>query len=399
MSATSTAQGRAITVCAIVLLGLNLRPVLATISPLLDAIQAGTGVSDTVAGLLTTLPILAMGLGALSGAALHRTIGERWGITLGIVVIGLACLLRWIGPGIGGLLLTAVLAGLGIAIIQALLPYFIKRTFTADPSRIMGLYVTAIMAGAAIGSAAAPRLSLSNGWAFALGIWLVPAFAAALLWQPVALQNRMQSAFHSAVALDSPHTNLWRQPRTWTLTLFFAGGTGIFTLLLAWLPPYYTSLGWSPSAAGLMMGGITLTEVCAGLAISAWINRFPDRRGPLLFVLICLLAGAILLIFAPAAMAALTAVLLGIGVGSLFPLTLIVTIDHRQNPAEAGALASAVQGGGYLVASLMPLIAGVVRDQVSDLTPVWWGTASGVVILMFVAMRFAPSTYRHTTAE
>lgn len=398
VSFKSTVQGRVIAVCAIVLLALNLRPALSGISPLLDAIQASTGINGTVAGLLTTLPILAMGVCALLGEALNNRLGERWGISLGVVFIALACAFRIPGPGAQGLLLSAVLAGSGIAIVQALMPYFIKRTFPEDPSRITGLYVTAIMAGAAVGAAVAPPLADLTDWGISLGLWALPAVAALLLWQSVAGRYRTSRAQpRRGVACGSAGTPakrpLWRELRTWELIALFGLGTGAFTLLLAWLPPYYTALGWNPAAAGLMLGGVTLTEVCAGLAISAWIGRFPDRRGPLLFVQTSLLAGLALLILAPHLTVAVC-ILLGIGVGSLFPLTLIVTIDHRDDPAEAGALAAAVQGGGYIFASLMPVLAGMLRDRFNDLTQAWVAMGIGVLLLMLMTLRFSPASAR-----
>lgn len=407
-------QGRVLALLAILLLGLNLRPALAGISPLLDAIQATTGINGTVAGLLTTLPILAMGLCALMGEALNARLGERAGIALGVALIAVACAWRFVTPGAEGLLSSALVAGGGIAIVQSLIPYVIKRGFPEDAGRITGLYVTAIMAGAALGSALSPPLADRFGWGVALGLWAMPAVAALLLWQPAARRLRTSRAsrtscarrgglrFSSSQASNSQAkgetapaspASLWSSLRTWELVVFFGLGTGAFTLLLAWLPPYFTAMGWSPVASGLMLSGVTLTEVCAGLAVSTFIGRFPDRRGPLLFVLTSLLAGLTLLILAPQWTVAVC-ILLGLGVGSLFPLTLIVTIDHRDDPREAGALAAAVQGGGYIIAAAFPLLAGMLRDHFNDLTHAWVAMGVGVVVMMLMTLRLSPASYR-----
>ena len=74
--------------------------------------------------------------------------------------------------------------------------------------------------------------------------------------------------------------------RAWLLMLFFGIGTGAYTLVLAWLPPFYTELGWSAAHSGLLLGALTLVEVLAGLVVSSIINRFPDRRPLLLAVLL-----------------------------------------------------------------------------------------------------------------
>ncbi|MFY0590199.1 MFS transporter, partial [Burkholderia pseudomallei] len=72
---------------AVVLVGLNLRPALASIGPLLDTIQRASGLSDSAASLLTTLPILLMGALGLVAPWLARRVGVRAGVGLGVALI------------------------------------------------------------------------------------------------------------------------------------------------------------------------------------------------------------------------------------------------------------------------------------------------------------------------
>ena len=82
----------------LVVLGLNLRPILSSISPLLGEIRQATGLSFQSSALLTSLPVVCMGLVALVGVRVEAQLGERRGIGLGLVII-----LAWRGadPGIG----------------------------------------------------------------------------------------------------------------------------------------------------------------------------------------------------------------------------------------------------------------------------------------------------------
>ncbi|MFM2088286.1 MAG: hypothetical protein RLZZ237_3155, partial [Pseudomonadota bacterium] len=320
------AASTALLIAAIILLGLNLRPILAAIGPLLDSIQAATGISSADAGLLTTVPVFAMGLCALLGAQLQKRLGVVRGIGLGIAIITLACALRWPLHDSAGLIATAALGGLGIALVQALLPAFIKRHFPERAGQLMGFYTTGIMGGAAIAAASASPLAQALGWQVLLALWALPALAAALLWRRASASRRDVS---SGVGASLPV----KAPRAWLLMVFFGIGTGAYTLVLAWLPPFYTELGWSAAESGLLLGGLTLVEVLAGLVVSSIINRFPDRRILLLTVLLSVLAGLACLILAPAQLAIPAMVLLGIGIGSLFPLSLIVSMDHVRDPA------------------------------------------------------------------
>jgi CP family cyanate transporter-like MFS transporter len=380
---SSPLPSSALLVAAIILLGLNLRPILAAIGPLLDSIQASTGLSNADAGLLTTVPVFAMGVCALAGAQLQRRLGVARGIGIGIAIIAAACALRWPLHDSGGLIATAALGGLGIALVQALLPAFIKRHFPERAGQLMGFYTTGIMGGAAIAAASASPLAQSWGWQALLALWALPAVAAALLWRRAAA-SRVDVAGGAGASLPVGSS------RAWLLMVFFGIGTGAYTLVLAWLPPFYTELGWSAADSGLLLGGLTLVEVLAGLAISSVIHRFPDRRILLLSVLLAVLAGLACLIVAPAQLAIPAVILLGCGIGSLFPLSLIVSMDHVRDPAGAGALLGFVQGGGYIIASSMPFIAGLIRQHSSSLAQAWMVMAGGVVLLLLIAVRFAP---------
>lgn len=361
---------------AVVLVGLNLRPALASIGPLLDTIQRASGLSDSAASLLTTLPILLMGALGLVAPWLARRVGVRAGVGLGVALIGLACAARVAAGAPAALLASALCAGLGIAAAQALLPAFIKTQFAARAGSVMGFYSTSIMGGAVFASVATPFAAHAIGWA-------LPAAAAALLW-PLATRATARPA-HARPAARRAHG-----ARAWLLAAFFGLGTGAYTLVLAWLPPYYVSLGWSPEAAGGLLGGVTLAEVVAGLTVSALVERLPDRRPALFTALVSLFAGLIALIAAPLGLALPASLLLGLGIGALFPLSLIVTLDHASSAAEAGALTGFVQGVGYLIAGLFPFVAGVIRQSVADLSPAWGFMAAVCIAMAAMAARFAP---------
>lgn len=378
-------------IVAIILVGLNLRPVLASIPPLLDLVQSATGMSNTAAGLLTALPVFVMGLGALSVAPLHRLLGEKLGVVAGLALITAATAARGWAGDTGLMLATGVIAGLGIAVTQALLPLYIKtRMFkthmSAGSSAVMGIYSTAIMGGAAVASVATPVLAEQVGWLDALALWAAPAAAALLCWL---LVNASMPRVTSTATADTRHVRTSRS-RCWLLAVFFGLGTGAYTLVLAWLPPYYTALGWTPVSAGRLLGAVTAAEIVAGLAVSLCIGRLHDRR-PALFVAIgALMLGLIGLIAAPATLAWPAAVLAGLGIGALFPLSLIVTMDHATTPREAGRLASFVQGVGYLIAALFPFAAGLIRQRLQDLTPAWILMALICLILAAMALRLRP---------
>ena len=365
------------------IVGLNLRPILASVGPLFSVLQREAGLTATHFSLLTTLPVAMMGLAALCGPWLLARIGAVRGIMLGLFILLVACSLRGFSTSLTGLMGTALLGGASIGTIQALMPALIKKAYTQTASTIMSLFSTGIMAGAAVAAASAEPLFSWLTLKPALAMAGVLALLALMLWLPLVKQPQGEQTAHESVTLSSSRTGL--------LLLFFGVGTGAYTLVLAWLPPLYIQAGWSARSSGYMLAWLTLTEVAAGFAVSALIGKFPDRRVPLITVLLLLLAGLLCLVFSPGTTPVLSTLLLGIGIGALFPLSLIVTFDHARTPAQAGKLLSKVQGGGYMIAALMPLVAGIVRDSSVSLTSAWLVMSAGVVLLIAIAFTFKPA--------
>lgn len=355
------------------LIGLNLRPIMAAVGPLLDMLQQDLGLSSTQASLLTTLPVLLMGVCALAGPWLQRWIGEVRGIALGMLFIVLASAARLVIDSSVGMIASAAVAGTGIAMVQALMPAWLKRHHPLRAGSLMGLFTTGIMGGAVLAAAGAAPAADIGGWRVVLGIAMLPALLALIAWLRFA-GGRQRHA-------DVPVLP-YRSRKAWMLLVYFGIGTSAYTLVLAWLPVYYIDLGFSAAHGGYLLGAVSAMEVVAGLAVSALVHRFPDRRPLLTGVLALILAGLGCLIVAPVSLMLPAVVLVGLGIGALFPLSLIATLDHAESPAQAGALLAFVQGGGYAIAALMPLLAGVIRDHSATLQWAWICMLAGMLVVL-----------------
>ncbi|UST96780.1 cyanate transporter [Pseudomonas siliginis] len=375
-------------ILAIILVALNLRPSMAAIGPLLSAIRGDIPLSFTLASLLTMLPVMAMGLAMFFGLRISQRLGEQRTVLLSLLVIGLASLSRLFIDSAGELIVSAILAGIGIALIQALMPALIKTRFADNVALCMGIYVTSIMGGAAIAASFAPLVMVQTGsWRVGLAIWAALALVALLVWclQPAQALSR--------VTQREPFIT---RRRAWLLAIFFGLGTASYTCVLAWLAPYYVEKGWSEQTAGLMLGFLTAMEVISGLVVPAIANRSRDRRGILAVLLLLIIGGFCGLILAPPSLALLWPCLLGLGIGGLFPMSLIVALDHCDEPQRAGGLTAFVQGIGYLIAGLSPLLAGIIRDRLGSFEGAWWALTAVVVLMLLMVVRFNPRDYtRH----
>jgi CP family cyanate transporter-like MFS transporter len=154
--------------------------------------------------------------------------------------------------------------------------------------------------------------------------------------------------------------------------------------------------GWSEQNAGLLLGLLTAMEVVSGLLTPAIANRSRDRRWVLVVLLALIMGGFCGLILSPQHLSLLWPCLLGLGIGGLFPMSLIVSLDHIDNPQRAGGLTAFVQGIGYLIAGLSPLIAGMIRDQLGSFEWAWWSLTGVMALMLVMVLRFNPRHYaRH----
>ncbi|MEH6560194.1 MAG: cyanate transporter [Marinobacter sp.] len=378
-------------IASIVLVALNLRPSMAAIGPLLSKIQEDVPLSFTTASLLTMLPVLAMGAAMFAGIRVARVVGEHRAISLSLVTIAIATAARLFADNSYELIATAVVAGVGIALAQAVMPALIKDRFPDNVPLLMGLYVTSIMGGAALAASFSPFvMEKMGGWRIGLSIWAVLAMVSLLLWSSQKTAIGVLSLSRDKVARDRHFEN----PRSWLLAVFFGIGTASYTCVLAWLAPYYVEKGWSEQSAGLILGFLTAMEVISGLITPAIANRSQDRRVVLIALLMFIIVGFVGLALIPETLSLIWPCLLGIGIGGLFPMSLIVAMDHIDNPMRAGGLTAFVQGIGYLIAGFSPLFAGLARDQLDSFGWAWITLAGAMVLLIGLAIRFNPKRYR-----
>src|SRR4029453_16152278 len=81
----------------ILLLAANLRPSLTSVAPLIGEIRVDTGISRGVAGLLTTLPLLAFSLLSPVAPLVARRFGMERVLLASLLVLRAGIILRWAG--------------------------------------------------------------------------------------------------------------------------------------------------------------------------------------------------------------------------------------------------------------------------------------------------------------
>lgn len=351
----------------LVLVALNLRPALSSMAPVLGQVSDGLGLSAAQAGLLTTLPVLCLGLFAPLAPMLARRLGSER-VVLGILAtLALGIVLRSV-LGTTGLFLGSLVAGASIGIIGVLLPGIVKRDFPQHAGTLTGVYTMALCLGAAMAAGATVPLAhaLGDNWAPALGFWMLPAVLAMLVWLPQARNG------HGVHKVAYRVRGLWRDPLAWQVTLYMGLQSSLAYIVFGWLPSILIGRGLSPTQAGLVLSGSVIMQLVSSLAAPWLATRGRDQRLAIVVVMLVTLCGLFGCLYAPLSGLWGWAVLLGLGQGGTFALALTLIVLRSRDAHVAANLSSMAQGVGYTLASMGPFAVGLVHDLTGGWNALGW---------------------------
>jgi len=377
----------------IAILAMTLRPTLTSAGPVLDDIRLATGLGLQGASLLTVLPMFCMGVFPLLLPWLGRYLSENAWIAGGLFAIALAGVWRlWLGSG-WELIISALVGGTGIAIVQAMAPGIVKRWYPQRVPVAMGVYSASLMTGGGMAAILTPLVAKHyNSWQAGLGMWFIIPVIAMLLWW-------LRPREHMEAKHSSVKRNFFINQRAWLLAAYFGLANGGYACMIAWLPSYAQNLGWSAQNSGELIGVMTVFQVIGALGAPLLSSTRIDRRPWLLAAVAIQLVGFIGLIVLPEPMMNVWVGLIGCGLGACFSLTLTVALDHLVNPKLAGVLTAFVQGVGFIITAIIPYVAGVLLDLTHSYQASWLMLVITLIAMLIMTTKFSPASYSKAMSD
>ena len=377
---------------ALIAVAANLRTAITSVPPLLDVISADLGLSHAAAGALTTLPVLCMGLFAPVASVVAHRLGAVAAVLAAILAILAGTASRFAADSWPILYAGTAVAGVGIALAGTLLPRLVKTFFPPERAGLVtGLYMLAMMGGAALSSAlSVPLADRLGSWQASLGSWSVIALVGTLAWAPF---TRRANPHHTPDEAG-PGRLPWRHRTAWLVAAYLALQSWAFYSAVTWLAPTYVEQGWSPSAAGYLAAVFSGTQIVSGLLGPVLSDRTADLRRLLLPVAALGTLGCIGIWVAPLAAPWLWASVVGLGQGAAFSLGLVLLVRYSATPEASGRLTGMAFFASYSIASLGPLAMGLVRDVTGGLSLVWAVLAAAGVVQALVVLRLRPGLRR-----
>ncbi|MEV6527200.1 MFS transporter [Longispora sp. NPDC051575] len=349
-------EGTGLVLLGIVLVALNLRPAVTSLGALLDEVRAGLHLSGTMAGLITTLPVLSFAAFGSITPRLARRFGPHRILSSAVALLSLGLLARALTDSAWVFFGTSALALAGIASANVLLPGLVKRHFPTKVGLVTGVYTMTLTLGTAIAAATTvPMANALGGWHWGLAVWAAVAAIAVLPWLFLRRHDRAGLATTVAASPVKPA----RTRIGWALAVFFGAQSLSAYVVMGWLPQLYRDAGFSAQTAGLLVAGLMAIGVPLALFMPALAARRPDQRPVVLVLVTATALGYLGLIFAPHAGALLWTVLLAVG-QSAFPLTLAMIGLRSRTPEGTVTLSAFAQSAGYLMAAAGPMLVGAL---------------------------------------
>jgi CP family cyanate transporter-like MFS transporter len=364
-------------IAGIILIAVNLRTSIASVGPLIPFIRADLGLSNGLAGFLTTLPLLTFATFSLFTPAIGKRLGMGRAIFLAMILLGLGMILRVTG-GIELLLIGTGITGIGIVIANVLLIPLIKVRLPEKLGLMTALMATimSLFAAVAAGTSVPLAVDLNLGWRGSLAFWSIFILIAMVLWIP---QIRRPKA-----GLDSdqsPAKNVWKSRLAWHVTLFMGCQSVMYFTLTAWLPDMLISRGWSPVEAGAVSAVTQLLGLIGSYFAPAILIRQKQQSTFTLIVGIMYLIGFTGLFFHLDWLTYLSLGIIGISMGASLSIGYTLISLRTAEDATTAKLSAMVQSSGYYLAALGPFLFGVSLDLFNN-----WNFL--IVFMLFFTAQF-----------
>ena len=377
---------------AVISAAANLRAGISSLGAVLEQVMASFQAPASVAGVLTAMPGFAFAIMGLAAVPIARRFGLSFTLFAGMVamLVGLAfrpLIGNHLPGGMGTfIVLTALVVG-GIALLNVLLPAWIKQHAPRRSVVLMSCYSGFLGLSGAVAPLSALWFSGEDAWRPALGIWALLAAAQVVVWilvlnrvgvdkpakPPVAQPtNPSTESMPTTAAADTEvdvdpaavankiaSTSLWRSPTAVAMMVLFGLQSSNAYVQMGWLPQMYIDQGVSPGRAAVGLAVLGTVNVIGGVSMPFLVARIRDLRPVIVVFGVLTTVGYLGVMFAGAVAPESWAIVLGLG-GMCFPTILALLAARTRTPEVTARLSGFVQPYGYLLAGILPLLIGFV---------------------------------------
>lgn len=379
-------RGRVVVLLGISLAALNLRTAVASVSPLLETIRADVVITDSQAGILGMVPVLAFAFFGSITPPISRKIGLEPLTIIAMLVAAAGVLMRSTADSAPVFIIWSVVALGGMGAGNVLLPPLVKRYFPDRIGVVTAIYTTLIAISTALPPLFVVPMAQAFGWRVSLGQWMIIGVLAAIPWIIVVIGSvRGRRQVSEILRHESPAPpkdkvrtrgggRIWRSPTAWALGFFFAANSSNSYAMFAWMPLILTDAGIDDAAAARWLAFYAAFGILTSLGAPVLAARMKNPY-PMVVVFASLtVAGYAGMILSPASGTLVWVTATGIGAGT-FPMALALVNLRSRTAVGSTTLSGFAQGVGYTFAALGPLCVGLLYDATGG-----WSIPLGALI-------------------
>lgn len=364
--------GRAMAIVGILLVAINLRTAVASISPIISLVSGDIPLDSVGIGLLGTLPPIVFAASGLLAPPVARRLGLETTFVLACLAIVVGEVLRAVSQNFPTLLAGSAVSLAGMGFANIMLPPAVKKYFPDRIGPVTAAYATLLAISVSVPPLIAAPVAAAAGWRVSIGAWAVLGVLAVVPWlalRATAARRTARDVEQNIVAAPPELLGSMRHSRTAiALAVMFSVCALNTYAFFAWLPELVRDrAGSTPTEAGALLFLFGIVGLPLALIAPLLAARVRNVGTVIVTGVVMFVSGYLGLLLLPTVATWLWVLLAGLG-AIMFPLGLALVGLRTRGPAGAVAVSGFAQAIGYLSAALGPLLCGVLHDATDGWT-------------------------------
>jgi len=365
-------------IVAIIFLASTLRTPLTGVGPVISSIRDGLGISNVLAGFLTTIPLLAFAGVSPFAPRISRRLGIEKTLFYSVILLTIGISIRSLGTT-SLLIFGTILIGVAISFGNVLVPSLFKLKYPLHIGLLTGIYTVSmnISAAIAVGISNPIATNTSWGWQGALAVSVILTLITLIIWSPLLHGEKVNLSLNSAGSTNSTEIKIWKKPLAWAIALSMGFQSLLFYCSISWLPEILISQGYTAQNAGWMTSVMQMAQIPMTFMIPIIAEKLKSQRLFVYMFTILYIIGFTGLWLELTHLTVVWMICIGLAGGASFGVIMMLFTLRTRTAYEAAQISGFAQSIGYLLAAAGPVLLGFLHD----VTASW----SSSIILFIIA--------------
>lgn len=383
---------KVIILLGIIFLGMVLRTPITSVGAIIGPLKKLLEINNTVAGLITTIPLIAFAIFSPLVAKISNKIGLEKTIFLATIVASIGLLLRfYINTSI--FFVTTFIIGVGITVGNVLLPGLTKKYFPENLGVMTGFYAVVMNISASIAAGISyPILNTNIGGekfstGLAVNIWLIISLINIIIYSVIIKNNKVEKIDNKKIGSKGYLKSL----KMWSVMLSMGLQSALFYCSVSWFAEIMISKGFTPSEAGLLLSISQFAQFPSTFLVPVLAEKIKNKLIIPIFITMGYIVSLIGMIHIHGnfSLMIIYIVLFALAGGGSFSYVMYLFSAKSKNEEEAADVSGLAQAGGYWLAAIFPPLLGYIRDILN------WDVAIYILIatasLLFITLLHSSS--------